>query len=270
MSEDFAPAFSSPTDVPPLPDLCWPIDAACATEFATFDAAVQERSAALAVQTLRMLTGYQVGGCPVTLRPCRAQCISGYYPGTSVLAPYVNGSGDWLNVYCGNCVGDCSCSALQQIALPLPVGRVDEVKVDGATLPVTAYRLDNPGWLVRLDGGTWPTCQDLALDDTAVGTMSVTYLNAEVVDGLAAYAAGVLAVEFAKACAGAKCRLPTGVTEISRRGTTMTLPGGLFTEGLTGIREVDVFILAHNPYLQKMPSTVWSPDQQVQRTMLRG
>jgi hypothetical protein len=49
----------------------------------------------------------------------------------------------------------------------------------------------------------------------------------------------------------------------------MTIPTGMFREGLTGIREVDVFILAHNPYLQKMPSTVWSPDQRVQRTMLR-
>jgi len=260
------------SDLEPLPppDNCWPLDPGCCAEFETYDEAIQIRSAALAVQTLRMLTGYQIGGCPVTLRPCRAQCATGYYPGISVLSPYVNGNGDWLNVYCGNCVGDCSCAALQQLSLPLPVGRVDEVLVDGLALDATAYRLDPPGWLVRIDGGSWPTCQDLSKPDSEVGTMSVTYLNAEEPDGLASYAAGVLACEFAKACSGAKCRLPSGVTEISRRGLTMTLPGGLFTEGLTGIREVDVFILAHNPYLQKMPSTVWSPDQPTQRTMLRG
>jgi hypothetical protein len=253
----------------PLPDNCWPIDEGCCSDWSSYDPAIQDRSAALAVQTLRMLTGYQIGGCPVTLRPCRAQCMSGYYPGISTFSPYINGDAQWLNVYCGNCVGDCSCAGLEQISLPLPVGRVDSVLVDGTALDDSAYRLDSPGWLVRLDGQAWPTCQDLTLADTEVGTMSVTYLNAEVVDGLGAYAAGVLACEFAKACSGAKCRLPSGVTEISRRGVTMSLPVGLFTEGLTGIREVDVYILAHNPYLQKMPSTVWSPDQVNQRTMLR-
>jgi hypothetical protein len=252
-----------------LPDYCWPVDEGCCTEFSSYDEDVQERSKALAVQTLRMLTAYQIGGCPVTLRPCRAACLPGYaYPGAAWTTPYISG-GDWLNVVCGTCIGDCSCSALQQISLPLPVGRVDRVAVDGLTLPESSYRLDPPGWLVRTDGGTWPTCQDLSKADTEVGTMSVTYLNAVEPDGLAAYAAGVLACEFAKACSGAKCRLPSGVTEISRRGITMTIPAGMFTDGLTGIREVDTFVLAYNPYLQKMPSTVWSPDQRVQRTMLR-
>ena len=260
------------TETPGLPDLCWPIDDGCDATFATLPQDVQDRSAALAVQTLRMLTGYQVGGCPVTVRPCKQSCVQGGY---SVYAgpwmtPFIDGGGRWLNMVCGNCVGDCSCVALEQISLPLPVGRLDEVRVDGVALPTTAYRLDPPGYLVRVDGGTWPTCQDLSLPDTQVGTMSVTYLNAAEVDGLGAYAAGVLASEFAKACTGAKCRLPSGVTEISRRGLTMTIPAGMFTEGLTGIREVDAFILAYNPYLQKMPSTVWSPDQRVPRTMLRG
>lgn len=253
----------------PVPEHCWPIDEGCCADWTGYDDEIKTRSAALAVQTLRMLTGYQIGGCPVTLRPCRAQCTTGYYPGISMFTPYVNGAGEWLNVACGNCVGDCSCTALQQIALPLPVGRVDEVLIDGVALDESAYRLDSPGWLVRLDGGVWPTCQDLTLADDQIGTMSVTYLNAEVVDALGSYAAGVLACEFAKACSGAKCRLPSGVTDITRRGITMTIASGMFTDGLTGVREVDAFVLAHNPYRQRMPSTVWSPDQQVQRTMLR-
>lgn len=254
----------------PVPDICWPIDEGCCSDWDGYNEEIRTRSAALAVQTLRMLTGYQIGGCPVVVRPCRAQCVSGYYPGMSTFSPYINGAGEWLNVACGNCIGDCSCAALQQLSLPLPVGRVDEVRVDGSVLAESAYRLDPPGWLVRLDGGQWPTCQDLTLPDSEAGTVSVTYLNAVPVDALGAYAAGVLACEFAKACSGGKCRLPSGVTEISRRGTTMTLSTGLFTNGLTGIREVDAYILAYNPYLQKMPSTVWSPDQANQRTMLRG
>ena len=257
--------------IPDLPDECWPVDQGCCDDFDNYSPAVQARSKALAVSALRSLTGYQVGGCPVVLRPCKDNCLPGYSGWASgpPYVPYINGDGQWLNMVCGNCVGDCSCATLEQISLPLPVGRVDGVKVGGVALQPSAYRLDSPGWLVRVDGGSWPTCQDLTLDDDQPGTMSVTYLNAEVVDGLASYAAGVLACEFAKACAGAKCRLPSGVTEISRRGLTMTIPAGLFTEGLTGIREVDVFILSHNPYLQKTPSTVWSPDQRTQRTMLR-
>jgi hypothetical protein len=258
--------------VPGLPDVCWPIDDGCDDNFKTLPQEVQDRSAALAVQTLRMLTGYQVGGCPVTVRPCKQPCApAGFntYAGPWTV-PYIDDSGLWLNMVCGNCTGDCSCAVLEQIDLPLPVGRVDEVRVDGAVLPADAYRLDPPGHLVRLDGEQWPTCQDLSLPDTEVGTMSVTYLNAAEVDGLGAYAGGVLASEFAKACSGAKCRLPSGVTEISRRGITMTIPSGMFTEGLTGIREVDAFILAYNPYRQKTPSTVWSPDQPQHRVMSRG
>lgn len=249
--------------VPGLPDICWPIDDGCDDNFKSLPQEVQDRSAALAVQTLRMLTGYQVGGCPVTVRPCKQSCLPLYNSsiGGVPFVPYINGGGNWLNVACGNCVGDCSCAVLEQIDLPLPVGRVDEVRVDGVVLDQSAWRLDPPGHLVRLDGGSWPTCQDMTLADTEVGTMSVTYLNAAVVDGLGAYAGGVLASEFAKACAGQKCRLPTGVTEITRRGFTMTIPAGMFTEGLTGIREVDAFILAYNPYRQKTPSMVWSPDQ---------
>jgi hypothetical protein len=257
--------------VPDLPDNCWPIDEGCDATFKDLPQDVQDRSAALAVQTLRMLTGYQVGGCPVTVRPCKQSCApAGFsaYAGPWMV-PYIDGGGNWLNMVCGNCVDDCSCATLEQIDLPLPVGRVDEVRVDGAVLPAGAYRLDPPGHLVRIDGQAWPTCQDLTLADTEVGTMSVTYLNAAEVDGLGAYAGGVLASEFAKACTGQKCRLPSGVTEIASRGFTMTIPAGMFTEGLTGIREVDAFILTYNPYLQKMPSTVWSPDQHQQRTMLR-
>lgn len=257
--------------LPALPDNCWPVDQGCCDDFDNYSPAVQARSRSLAVQTLRSLTGYQVGGCPVVLRPCKDTCLPGYTPWASVppFTPYVDGNGQWLNMVCGTCATDCSCVVLEQISLPMPVGRVDEVKVDGTVLDESAYRLDAPNHLVRLDGGTWPVCQDLSKPDTQVGTMSVTYLNASPVDGLASYAAGVLACEFAKACSGAKCRLPSGVTEISRRGLTMTIPAGMFTEGLTGIREVDVFILAYNPYLQKMPSTVWSPDQHHARTMNR-
>lgn len=222
---------------------------------------MQDRAKALAAQTMRALTAYRVGGCPVTVRPCKRGCVEGsaHWLWTGVTFRPVAWGGQWVNS-CG-CNSTCSCGPLEEMALPAPVGRVDRVLVDGQPLPVTAYRVDNGNRLVRLDGGLWPVCQNMDKPDTEVGTMSVTYLNAYAVDGLGAYAAGVLACEYAKACAGAKCRLPSGVTDIARRGISMTITTGLFPDGVTGIREVDAYILRWNPNGLRMAPRVWSPDQ---------
>lgn len=52
-------------------DVClWPIDPACKTEeWNALNEVDQRRALALASSTLRRLTGYRVGGCPVTIRP---------------------------------------------------------------------------------------------------------------------------------------------------------------------------------------------------------
>jgi len=245
----------------PLPDYCWPIDEGCCDTFADYDPSVQARAKALATQTLRALTAYRVGGCPITVRPCKSSCMAGqpgwYWSGGSWMTPYL-WNGSWVNS-CG-CQTDCACTALEELVLPAPVGRIDSVLVDGQALPGTSYRLDNGNRLVRLDGGSWPACQDMALAPTEPGTMAVTYLNSYPVDGLGAYAAGVLACEFAKACSGKKCSLPPGVTDITRRGITMTITTGSFPGGVTGIREVDSYVMRWNPNHLTMAPRVWSPD----------
>ena len=246
--------------VPDLPDLCWPIDEGCCSDWANYAPEVQDRAIAMATQTMRALTAYRVGGCPITVRPCKLGCVQAsatwFYFNGSFYPTIVNGQ--WVNS-CG-CHSDCACSAMEQIALPAPVGEVEEVRLDGSVLSPSAYRVDNGHLLVRLDGGVWPTCQVMDAPDTEAGTFSVTYLNAYPVDGLGAYAAGVLACEYAKACSGAKCRLPSGVTDISRAGVTMTITTGLFPGGVTGIREVDTYLLRWNPNGLRMPPRVWSPD----------
>src|SRR5262245_23190612 len=62
--------------IPAYPELCWPVDHACLGEdwWTTYDQMTRARADALAIQTLRSLTGYRVGGCPITLRPCRRSC----------------------------------------------------------------------------------------------------------------------------------------------------------------------------------------------------
>lgn len=233
---------------------CWPVDTAVCPEWATFPAEIQARALLLATQTLRMLTGYQVGGCPRTYRPCPQECSDGpYYLTGNGFLP-VNYAGIWRN--CGNCY---NCRSAAELQLPPPVGEVTQVKVDGVVLDPADYQV----WenrLRRTDGGQWPSVQNFDLPDTAVGTHSVTYLRGHPVDTLGEQMAGVLACEYAKGASGGKCRLPSGVTEIARQGVTYTVTPGAFPDGRTGLREVDAYLANWNPHALKRGSTVWFPE----------
>lgn len=249
------------TVVPDYGGCVWPLDPAClSTEWDEMDPAVQNRAAALASSTLVRLTGGRVSNCPVTVRPVPRQNRC-YLPPPDVIGwgfgypmPYTVG-GQWFNcVPCGS--DDCS------ISLPAPVSRVDEVKVDGSVLDPSDYEVVGNKLFWMGEGACpFPRSQNVTTPDTEEGTMSVTYLNAYPVDSLGAYAAGVLAMEYARACGGAsgQCRLPKGVTTIVKQGVTMTINSGAFPDGLTGIREVDTYIAMWNPRGSE-PSRVWSPD----------
>lgn len=264
---------------------CAPVDWGCADEayVEDLDPTVKLRSEALAWLTLRSLTAYQVGDCPITVRPCDPGCGTGR--STWVEAPVVSGQtnslpprnntrgwwphidegGNWVNTSCG-CTTPCSCTYVPQVELPGPVGRVDAVTVDGVALDPTSYRVDNANQLVRVDGGHWPRCQDMAADCDEVGTFCVTYVRGHAASGLASYIAGVLALEYSKACTGGKCRLPSGVTQVVRNGLTFEMGSEAFENGLTGIREVDNFVAAYNPYHLKSAPQIWSPDMTPTRT----
>lgn len=280
--------------LPELPDFCWPVDTSCVPDWDAWeiepdpeaDPPVEgvpkytdeqkERAEALAGQTLRFLTGYRVGGCPVTVRPCREGCswrTWQTYPVRGVAsqgAPWfpVNFAGSWLNIGCGCGGGGCSCSRVSEVRLHGPVGGITEVKVDGEILTANVdYRLDSGGRLVRLGGVDWPLCQDLNLADTEDGTWSVTYTAGYPVDGLGAWVAGILAGEYVRACTGGECRLPTGVTQIVRDGVSMTIAPGAFPENRTGIAEVDSWVARWNPAGLRGASVVMSPDVNWPRTM---
>lgn len=241
----------------PLPDPsittdCWPVDTSCCDGFDDYDFLIQDRAIMLATRALRSLTAYRVGGCDITVRPCTSPCVQGTWSGGSWTP--MNWAGVWYN--CG-CIGSCLHGALE---LAAPVGHVTSIKIDGAAF--TDYAIADRNKLVRTDGERWPAANDLTLPDTETGTWSVTYLNAYEVDALGAYAAGVLACEFAKACSGASCRLPSNVTQVVRQGIAMTILPGTFPDGVTGIREVDTYIRTWNPGRFTVPPAVWSPQQQ--------
>ena len=259
-------------ELPGLPDACWPVDTSCISGWDdTYDPenpdgggysdTAKASALALAGQTMRLLTGYRVGGCPVTVRPCtkrhrestwRGQGGPGWRP--------VQLDGRWLNIGCGH-AGGCGCVGAREVRLPAPAGEVVAVVLEGVTLDPSAYRLDTGGRLVRIDGDTWPLTNDLAALDGAPGTWSITYTPGFPVDLLGAQAAGVLAGEYVRACSGGACDLPKGVvTQVQRNGVTVTLTPGAFPGGRTGIQSVDAYLHRWNPHSITVPPMVWSPD----------
>lgn len=229
----------------------------------------------LAWRTLASLTAYQIGVCPIVVRPC----VPGGYTGSYMSAAgYMGGSftphyidGGWFNSSCGRCSGGCECSVLSEIILPGPVGAIVEIRIDGAVLDPGAYRVDNSNHLTRHDGQPWPKTQDLGLPEGQPGTWTVVYYRGAAPDAMTNYAAGVLAAEFLKACKGSKsCRLPSGVTSITRQGVSFEIQGDMFENGMTGIREVDAIIRLYNPNALKSAPVVMSPDSRRTRMTTLG
>jgi hypothetical protein len=258
---------------------CGETDWGCAEDewLAALDPALKEKAEILAWDTLRSLTAYRLGNCPVTVRPCSRGCwqqssyevrpVVGSPPnqnwGSGLLAPRVV-DGQWLNTPCG-CGTECSCEYLPIVELVGPVGQVVAVSIDGTPLPSTAWRIDNGYQLVRLDGQAWPACQNMAADIDKPGTFAVSYIQGFAPDNLAAWSAGLLAVEFAKACKGEKCVLPRGVQSISRQGIGLTINQDMFEGGSTGITVVDAYVRLLNPNHLKQGPRIYSPDRTAPR-----
>jgi hypothetical protein len=263
-----------------MTEICYPdsTDWGCIPPetLAELDPDVQARSEALAWSTLVALTGYYFTACPITVRPCRKACSSDWdrwaappMGGNGSFYPHIGTQGYWVNsCMCG--ADACSCTVIREIVLPGPVGGPVVVEIDGAPLDPTAYRVDNGNRLVRQDGGEWPLCQDMNLPAGDVGTWTVTYYRGTGPNTLLNYAAGVLAWEYYLACTGQDCRLPDGVTQITRQGIQMTMASGPFSNGLSGIREVDAVVGLYNPNGLQAPPYISSPDRKTARTTTYG
>ena len=101
-------------------------------------------------------------------------------------------------------------------------------------------------------------------------TFLVSYYRGVAPNTMTKYAAGVLAGEFLKACLGDECRLPSGVTAVARQGVTFQVATGMFTGGLTGIREVDAVISMYNPNGLQQGPIISSPDLRKPRVTTWG
>jgi len=240
---------SSPCDV-------WPVKWLCSLSAGA--AAVTGDALQAATEVLWALSGRRFGLCTVTLRPCKRACSdvpwpSGLWPSVTAGMTYpmpVNlGGGEWLNLTCGSCTRDCSCATLEEVLLPGPVYDIVEVKVDGDVLDPSSYRLDDGRILVRVDGGRWPTCNNLNLADTQTDTWSITARYGEDVPLLGQMAVGELACEFVNLFLGGECQLPQPIQSLSRQGVSITYvdPNELLDNGRLGMRMSDMFIQTVNP-----------------------
>jgi len=234
-------------------------------------------AASMATHILWSLSGRQFGTCPVALRPCREECSNRWssgsyaYPWATYGSPLASAGWDasyWFPLGCGSCIrGSCSCSVVSQVWLPARVSDVTQVKVDGAVLPTTAYRLDDNQFLVRTDGSHWPRCNDLTKDDTQAGTWSVTADYGITVPDSARFAMGEMTCQILKALTGEDCQLPQNVTRLVRQGVTVDFPPiqALLKEGRTGLYLVDLFLTATNPNQLDSRPRVYSPDRMTPR-----
>lgn len=236
-------------------------DMGCASDWDTLDPGLQDRATELAWETIRYLTAGMVGNCPIAYRPCVPKpcsaCSESWLVSPYMQQPYLV-DGRWYNQRCGQ--SGCSCVPLSEVVFPGRVASVEAVYLDGVLLDPWAYRLDHNHRLLRVEGGVWPACQDMRLPETEVGTFSVHYVPGVQISGSGLWAVGVLAYEFSRACVGEKCRLPSSVTSITRQGVSMQFDNSMFSNGQTGIREVDAYVLSVNPHRMKVPPMAWSPD----------
>jgi hypothetical protein len=200
-----------------------------------------------AVTWLWEATLRRYGNCPVTILPCTQRCST--YGSSPPWVPYRSTTGGWVNVGCNRCaVDDCSCTRVDQIILPT-AGTVIDVEIEGEVLSEEAWRLYNSRILARIDGGSWPTCQDLAYETTP--TFAVTFTPGTEVPAMGLLAAGSLSCQLARRLCGQSCELPSNATSISRQGVSILLEPGV----ATGIWLIDQWVEMMN----KAMSKVWSP-----------
>lgn len=235
----------------------------CCPSWSTLDAEVQARSIRLATKVIWAATGRRYGICDTVIRPCGADRRCGSCGSFDFFGGWMRPlllDGLWRNCLCG-CA--CDCTPHCQITLPGWVDDVTEVMVNGVIIAGSSWRVDNHKWLVRTDGECWPKCQDYNVDSPAEDTMVVSYGIGERVPQDILDITATLACEFAKSCAADKsCRLPGRLQTLTRQGVTVSNVDidTVLRFGLTGITEIDMVIMADNPYGLKQRNFLYSYD----------
>jgi hypothetical protein len=253
------------------PPATWPIIWSC--DVSAESPTTTGSAAAAATEILWALSGRQFGLRTVTLRPCRKSCWDGPFPDGwmpwpgSVPPPLGAGPGSvvgwWTAAACSTCGPTCACPQISEVDLPGPVNSITEIRLDGQVMSSGSYKLYDGTHVIRTDGRSWPTCQNLAADDTAVGTWSIKAAYGRDVPVSGQFGAGEFACQYLRALDGDDCRLPRNVVSLIRQGVTIQLPmiTDLLKDGKTGLPLVDYFLGAYNPSGRGSRSKVYAVDQ---------
>lgn len=158
------------------------------------------------------------------------------------------------------------CGALSEITLgAYPLREILQVRIDGAVVDPTTYRVDDHRWLVRIspDGFGWPCCQQLQNDPmTDLDTFSVAFTYGQAPPDGGQAACRLLAIELAKSASGDECNLPDRVTNITQQGMSFVLLDRMpfLDTGRTGIYSIDLWLSSVNPNSLARRPMVISPD----------
>lgn len=238
----------------------WPIDKGCLPQAAPdADPALMREACDQAVMVLWALSGRRFGLCPQRVRPCPYGCWPFFRPvHTGPWAPLVVAwSGDnWINMACGCLGAQCRRTGPGMVHLPGPVAEIIEVGIGSTVLGENEYKLEGDV-LYRTSVWFWPN-QDLSRPTGFQGTWYVDYLRGDPPPAGAGRMAAVLAGEFYNQCTGGKCRLPRNVRSVSRGGLSYEIydPGQIYSQGKTGLPEIDLWLAAVNPYHLLAPPSV--------------
>jgi hypothetical protein len=191
-----------------LVDACEPFalfeDVTCDCE-GIGEAAVEE-ILAQATDALSAMSGFKYRGrCTETFRPrgpsgCDCMCVSAM---------------------------SCHCPSLRGFTMPSPVATVTDgspdiiVTIDGVEF--TDWKLVDGSLLVRTDGKSWPSCQDLGLADDAVGAFTVTVTHGEERSLIARNAVVEIACLFLKRNPNSQRGLPANTRTVASQGVTITM-----------------------------------------------
>ena len=119
-----------------------------------FDVALLTDTIDIASDVLFELSGRQFPGiCTTLVYPCSQSRPSDPFPDRDSRTASLS-----LTPACPCGIPDrCGCGGLSQVELGVvPVTAINEVRVDGAILPATSYRIDDYRYLVRTDDESWP------------------------------------------------------------------------------------------------------------------
>lgn len=249
----------------------WDVQASiCCADWASYSDALKTQAIRYGTFVMWAATGRQFDACELTVYPCGRDGYGeggawGYWWNDGVFIPYI-WNGQWFNAVCGcGGIGCLSCRPRCAAYLPGPVLSVSEVIVDGETISEDEYRVYDQQWLTRVgEHDCWPACQDYNAETLK---FQVTYTRGTEVPQIVLDQAAVIACEYAKACLGQECALPSRVVNIARQGVTVSLQDidALLRDGFTGITTVDQVIRQFNPGLLKGRTRLYSPDVPVAR-----